>query len=348
MNKKKIITISFFSLFVLSVISSCTTDFEVNAPYKELTSVYGLLDQTKKEQFIRINRSFLGEGDALTMAKYQDSINYKAGDLEVKLERIKGGVVQPNDSETLQRVSVGKEAGTFASDSNFAYKGTKPLFSDSEYKLTIVNKRTNKTLTSTTPLIQDVIIKSPQANADPIICPACGSSTLAFRKSNDAGYQDLGVEWTTGKNAKLFEVILRFHYTERDPQTGNVVKKDSLDWLVNQVSSTNASSQKYVIPGEEFYRTIQSRIQESSAVKRFVKDVYIDIIINAGGEELNMYMDVTRPSSGIVQEKPEYTNIENGIGIFSCRYTTIRKDKKLSADSEKHLINGEYTGRLFD
>ena len=31
-------------------------------------------------------------------------------------------------------------------------------------------------------------------------------------------------------------------------------------------------------------------------------------------------MEVNDASSSIVQERPEYTNIENGIGIFSSRY----------------------------
>ena len=38
------------------------------------------------------------------------------------------------------------------------------------------------------------------------------------------------------------------------------------------------------------------------------------------GDDLNTYMEVSAPSTGIVQEKPSFTNITNGIGIFSARY----------------------------
>ena len=35
-------------------------------------------------------------------------------------------------------------------------------------------------------------------------------------------------------------------------------------------------------------------------------------------------MEVNEPSSSIIQERPEYTNIVNGIGLFSCRYNKKR------------------------
>ncbi len=43
-------------------------------------------------QMIRINKVFLGDGDANQMAKVMDSVNYKSGELSVKLERFVNGV----------------------------------------------------------------------------------------------------------------------------------------------------------------------------------------------------------------------------------------------------------------
>jgi hypothetical protein len=56
-------------------------------------------------------------------------------------------------------------------------------------------------------------------------------------------------------------------------------------------------------------------------------------------------MEVNEPSNSIVQERPEYTNINNGIGIFSCRYEVIRSFY-LNANSREELRNGEYTCNL--
>ena len=50
-------------LFLLSTILlfSCETEFEINADWQELMVVHGILDQSQGEQFVRINKAFLGE-----------------------------------------------------------------------------------------------------------------------------------------------------------------------------------------------------------------------------------------------------------------------------------------------
>ena len=46
----------------------------------------------------------------------------------------------------------------------------------------------------------------------------------------------------------------------------------------------------------------------------------IEMVISVAGEAYNLFMQVYEPSTSIIQEKPPYTNIENGIGVFSSRY----------------------------
>ena len=74
-------------LFLLSatLLLSCETEFEVNADWQELMVVHGILDQSQGEQFVRINKAFLGEQDALVMASISDSSNYNPSDLLVRL-----------------------------------------------------------------------------------------------------------------------------------------------------------------------------------------------------------------------------------------------------------------------
>jgi hypothetical protein len=57
-------------------------------------------------------------------------------------------------------------------------------------------------------------------------------------------------------------------------------------------------------------------------------------------------MDLNKPSTSLVQERPAYTNIENGIGIFASRTKKIRTFNKLSQKSNDSLITGSYTGHL--
>jgi hypothetical protein len=83
---------------------------------------------------------------------------------------------------------------------------------------------------------------------------------------------------------------------------------------------------------------------------------HLDFIVDAAGEDFNTYLEVNEPSTGIVQERPEYTNVfdENGneqAGFFSARYSIIEEGTQLSTDgnagtSVTQLKTGQYTGDL--
>ena len=84
---KRTLLLTVVSLLMLR----CSNKLEILAPYKESVAVYGLINQNDTAQYIRVQRVFLGEGNALTMAQNPDSCYYKAGELKVSLQRIKGG-----------------------------------------------------------------------------------------------------------------------------------------------------------------------------------------------------------------------------------------------------------------
>src|SRR5437868_3293744 len=105
-------------LLLFACIFSCKTDFNTVAPYKEITVVYGLLDPAKGAQYIKINKAFLGEGNALVMAQQMDSTNYPPGTLDVKLQQIQSG-------QEIQFVAVldsTKEPGIFSNPYQIIYR----------------------------------------------------------------------------------------------------------------------------------------------------------------------------------------------------------------------------------
>src|ERR1700722_992454 len=72
--------------FIILLFIACNNKLNIDAPYKDITVVYGLLDQNDSAHYIRINKAFLGIGNALTMAQQYDSINYPTGTLTVILK----------------------------------------------------------------------------------------------------------------------------------------------------------------------------------------------------------------------------------------------------------------------
>ena len=67
---------------IVSLFAGCETEVDLNAPYKNTTVIFGLLDpdfngdnqiSVQDTQWIKINRTFLGEGDNNLYAAIRDS-----------------------------------------------------------------------------------------------------------------------------------------------------------------------------------------------------------------------------------------------------------------------------------
>ncbi|MBU1721001.1 MAG: hypothetical protein KKA07_18185, partial [Bacteroidetes bacterium] len=145
---------------------SCETDFDVTADYKDITIVYGLLSQNDTVQYIRINRAFLGDGNALEMAAIPDSSYYPFGAIEVWIEEWKDGRFV--GSFQLEETTLNsKEPGIFPYPEQRiwfyrTYPGTaSEIDEDSEYRLFIKNNLTGKTSTGITDIVTTFSIERP-------------------------------------------------------------------------------------------------------------------------------------------------------------------------------------------
>src|SRR5678815_4548066 len=129
------------------VLVSCSTDFDTTADYKEIMVAYGLLNQYDSKHYIKVNKAFLGEGNALVMAEQKDSINYP-DILDVTLDKIDNGSVTA--SYVLHYdTAVLKEPGVFNNPFQVLYRLDSTVLSvNSQYKLKIHNRVTGVEATS--------------------------------------------------------------------------------------------------------------------------------------------------------------------------------------------------------
>ena len=93
----------------------------------------------------------------------------------------------------------------------------------------------------------------------------------------------------------------------------------------------------------EFYSQVIKNIKEEAGVDR--KAGMIEFIFTVGNQEFSDYMDVNKPSDGIVQDKPIYTNINGGIGLFASRISHS-VSKSMESRSLDSLFNGRMTSNL--
>ena len=64
-----------FLLVTLTILSSCNEKIDFQGAFKETVVVYGLLDQSDSLHYVKVNRAFIGPGNALDIAQIPDS-NY--------------------------------------------------------------------------------------------------------------------------------------------------------------------------------------------------------------------------------------------------------------------------------
>ena len=97
---------------------------------------------------------------------------------------------------------------------------------------------------------------------------------------------------------------------------------------------------------KDFYTFLGNNIPVNANATRFFKD--FDIEVTAGGQELVDFTTVGIANIGITgsQAIPTYTNVENGLGIFTSRYKAILKGVKLNDQSLDLLKTGELTKNL--
>ncbi|TAH43585.1 MAG: DUF4249 family protein [Bacteroidetes bacterium] len=325
--KNFILLISLVSI----VFSSCKTDFELNAPYKETMVIYGFLNANDSVQYIRISKGFLGEGNALIMAQQSDSINY-ADVLNVRMEEIVNGNVI--NTFVLSRVdTIPKEAGLFAYPYQVYYRlSNHNLNAIALYRLTAENRETGYKATSITRVVNDIVnITNP-----------------SIAEVNFASTGQFSVKFSPVNNGRIYDLVIRFHYTE---DSSGVLSYHFVDWNFPDQFTSGSTDIIFPYARQDFYAILASSIPYKSGVSRTVGNAAmgfpaIEFRMIAGTEDLYTYQQLNSASNTSLQDPPLFTTVENGLGLFTSRliHLEFRNMTQKSIDS---LEQGQFTRDLF-
>lgn len=315
-------------LFILAFVVltwSCSETFDLNAQYQEITVVYGLIDPGHDSIFIKINKAFLGEGNVLEMAKIPDSSQY-INKLDASIEEWENGsLLQTYHLDTITIDN--KKDGTFYNPYQIVYFTPYEPVTSRDYILKINIK--DRSITASTNLVNNFSIEKPSA----------GSKFIMFRKGTDSD-----IKWASAKYGKRYEVLVRFKFKEVLFDNPDTVYR-YVDWGMGTKKSVNEKGGEEMIiaySNDAFYSFISNQVPYSDAAKeQNVKERYtndVDFIISVAAADLNTYMEVNEPSNSIVQDKPDYTNVTDGIGLFSSRFKNIRT-KKIHPESVQTIVS---------
>ena len=208
----KKIAIPFLSISL--IFSSCSTDFELNAPYETIPVVYGLLDQSKDTQFVKINRSFLGYGNNVDYAAINDCTHFE--NVVAVLEEYNefGNLI---DHDTLKEFMVGNlQPGIFYEDSQKVYyleTDNDSLKEENTYHLKVSVPDKGLDFDAVTDLIKGSWLNFKFQTILYLAGSGFKVADVDLATTED-GYLEQTLRWTTAERGKRYELMLRLHYTE--------------------------------------------------------------------------------------------------------------------------------------
>lgn len=336
-------------MLLLTGFYACETDFDTTAPYEDITIVYGLLDSKDSMQYIKINKAYLAENNVVTYAAVEDSNSYPYP-LDVWIEEWSMGdsiKAYAFDTTTIYN----KEPGQFYNPDQVIYRWNKPaqpykikyiveglndtigveyfwLNDESDFRLKIRNPKTGKVITAETPLVEDFDITRP--------------GFAAFIRFVEDPVNPKQFSWEAAENGGSYNYELRFNYQELEFNSSDTIDKYIV--LAKQALTADPGTSEYSFYywDYNFFTACENLIPYSDQSKEAqIKERYtgtVELIVAAGETQLSLYQQVYEPSNSIVQEKPTYTNIDNGLGIFSSR-ARKNKAKDLHPETVQDLIN---------
>jgi hypothetical protein len=330
-------------LFIAALFTGCKTDIEINAPYRNIHVVYGLLNQAERIQYIKVNKAFLGAGDALVYAQIPDSS--ELGESEVThmvVNRYNANGQLTATFPVGSTMITNREPGVFyapdqrmfyfTETDSFPLTGNQYAYLDqnSEYEIEMVVR--GQELRARTNVVNDLLIGTNS--------PLAGNEMTLYLSTQ--GYRPLEVRFQQARDGKRYQLQYRFKYIQVRGE--EAVYKEVVRTVGSAVAPNPQASGSLTItlPGEEFYRSIAAAVPVDATVTRRIF-TGIDFIFTIANDEFHTYLTLSEPVSGIVQDRVEYSNVENGYGIFGSRYSK-EFSRFLNGSSLTELMTGPYTG----
>lgn len=316
-----------YSGFFFLTLFSCKNDVKLNAPYKEYPSIYAVLCPQDKKQMIRVNKVFLGEGDANAMAKVSDSINYNAGELTITLNRFSNGnqvAASPDSSTILFREEIIQTLNGAFSTTQRVYTTDKKLYTNGVYFLTVKNNHTGSVFTATSTAIDSV--KPNYKPFLPAYYPAPPPLTPTDESYNFINYSTAAITTVAinfpPNEAAIYQLKLRMHYFDSTEVRDKEYYFVDYDFNIQKLQDKNITTGllQVTFKSQNLFDVVGNALS-----KLYLNDVSgrkmykIQYFIFSTTNDYYDYLQYTTPSFNISQNKPLYSNFDDkaALGIFT-------------------------------
>ncbi|MGY8902017.1 MAG: hypothetical protein ACKVI1_05455, partial [Flavobacteriales bacterium] len=263
------------AIFTLGL-TRCTTDVDLTAPYVSIPVVFGLLDAEADTQWVRINRTWLGDGDQTQIALISDSSEYETSRLSTRF-------VEVDNNDNVTRVFELKdtllqnkdEDGVFFAPEHQAYyaatRGNESLNPDALYRLEIV--------------IDDSIDVKAVTNmitvsAGNIQQPPAGLDNVKLNFANvgpsQVVYPNYPFKWRSTAGASRYDAFLLVHFIEHywADDFHTVLDSSRARTIEMPIGTVDPSDDEgnqeleKLFAGQVFYTTLKTRLDKNIRITR--------------------------------------------------------------------------------
>jgi len=340
---KKIFVNSIVVFIATSMLVSCKPKkLDINEQYKDIPVIYCLLNAAADTQFIKINKVFLGDGNAYDYAQEPDSINYNPADLIVTLEEFKlnlSNTTYDSKSKIILKhlvKSVQNDNGVFTKKNNILWYTDTKINSDyAKYKLTIQNIKTGKNdVWAETKIVQSGKDEAGKDLFKIALSGVSGNSMIFY--DTDAKRKTVTVRFLAGNDANGYSMTMRINYIEYPENS----IKDSVQKSIDYDFEYLKSDQKDIffrIDGGKLLSFLRGKESTDFAenLNRKLRTAYFTLY--AASPIFTQYSEVNAPRAGYLLDKPIYTNINNGYGLFASRFSAKSGTYKFDVSTLKVL-----------
>jgi len=314
--------------------------FDLNAPYQDVTVVYGVLSYQDSIHYVKIYRGFQSheQGGVSIHAQNPDSIYYY-DQINVVLKEYQDNRWTSRDIPLQITKDFPRDAGFFYyGEERIIYYTTESLSKDMEYKIVITHRFTEKITDARTPMVH-----APEITSTHTFDMTKSEGNVAFKGVKDAG---------------SYEIHVNFVYFEVDKKTNQVVK---IGKVVRNVTPRIGEQFELDAAGDIrkkftqiFYEDIAAQVKENPNVIRYMgrpgnNGSCIEIDVWAAGESMVDFLLSNQPTNSFVQINTIYTNMEASKGLafgFLSSRAKSTKNFAVTDASETELIRGSKTKDL--
>jgi len=308
---------------------SCSEDFQLTEPWKDIPVVYGFINVRDTAQYVRVERLFVDENiPASQIAKNVDSLYYKnavVSLVNLTKNRNKDYILTMVDANLEGYM---REDGPFATSPNYIYKiRTSDMVLNSGDSILFKLNRS-----AGLPLVTARIVV---LNDMSFSTPADDQKVLVFKASESQQFA-----WSAKSDAKIFDFIINIYVQEVNVVTTKTeIKK--IVWSAQK----GDFSKKALINNQSFYNILRDRLIVDGNIKRQI--LKVDLEVKAGGQDLLEFNSIVNANTGITasQEIPRYSNLSEGFGLFASTATLVRT-MGISSDTKSYLKTDPATSAL--